>query len=292
MVSESDLGNLDVDDTIQMEDGDYRKVKRVSRAINSFGKREIALKFYTTGETWYRYTSKGKGLEGALDIRRVVKTGRSAGDFDFDLITTEDTDMSNFSNKAFNTNAIMNKFFKPVNNMVWDLMTGSTGFKMGANIVSVDSDGQVVHNTMDTFGMPIPGFAQAVAPTNIQVHDAILNDQGLLGWVTSIEDGKFTLIKPDGTFGAWQPPKTTMLTFDMGVMVVRSLMNMLPDNKFGNFQSMLMPLALMGGGEEMGEMLPMMLMMQTGALGGQAGNMDMSGMMQMMMMMKMMKGSF
>jgi hypothetical protein len=93
-----------------------------------------------------------------------------------------------------------------------------------------------------------------------------------------------------------------MLGFDSGIMVVRSLLNMLPGGSGGlsQMQSMLGPMMMMGavgggegeGGMDLGSLMPMMLMSQMGGMPGSApveGGFNMGQMMPMMMMMGMMK---
>ena len=117
------------------------------------------------------------------------------------------------------------------------------------------------------------------------------------------DEHSFRLMKKDGTVSQWNPPKVTMLGFDSGVMVLRSLMNMLPGGQsgLGQLQQSLLPMMACGmiGDGDMDSMLPMMLMTMTGAGGisasadGSAPN-PMNMMMPMMMagmMKKMMGGS-
>ena len=77
-------------------------------------------------------------------------------------------------------------------------------------------------------------------------------------------------------------------------MVVKQLFD-ITGNNTNSFQSMLMPMMMMNGGEldgdQLNKMIPMMLMMNSGSMGGQ--NQDGNNMMQSMMMMQMFnKGNF
>lgn len=203
----------------------------------------------------------------------------------------------------FNKNFI-DRFFRPVDNVVWDLMSGKVGFKNGKSIMTIDlgdlSDdkteaehAQVSENPFDDFGMAIPAFAQSVPVDNIALGDMIYSAGRVMGWVVKKNAKSFKIMKPDGTRSDWVPPKVQMLGFDSGVMVLRSLMNMLPGGEagLGSMQGMLMPMMAMGmldgEGDGMKSMLPMILMAQTGA-GGTSANM--SNMLPMMMMMQMMGG--
>jgi hypothetical protein len=67
-------------------------------------------------------------------------------------------------NKAF-----MDRFFRAVDNVVWDMMTGKVGFKTNDGICSIElngineekteaDDAQVSINPFEDFGMAVPAF--------------------------------------------------------------------------------------------------------------------------------------
>lgn len=214
-------------------------------------------------------------------------------------------------NKSF-----MERYFKSVEGVVWDMMSGKVGFKTNDGICSIElnainedkteaEDAQVSINPFDDFGMAVPAFAQSVPVQAITLGDMIYSSSSnkVLGWVVKKNEKSFKLMKQDGTRSDWTPPKVQMLGFDSGVMVLRSLMNMLPggQGQLGQMQGMLMPLMAMGmlddegtgNGMDIKQMMPMMLMSQMGITGtdpnasaGMMGNM-----MQMMMMSQLMKSS-
>jgi hypothetical protein len=214
-------------------------------------------------------------------------------------------------NKSF-----MDRFFRSVDNVVWDMMSGKVGFKTSSGICAIDlgavsedkteaPDAQVSVNPFEDFGMAVPAFAQSVPVDSIALGDMIFSSatNKVLGWVVKVQGKSFKLMKQEGTRSDWVPPKVQMLGFDSGVMVLRSLMNMLPGGAsgLGQMQNMLMPMMAMGmmgdgdsgGGMDMKAMMPMMLMSQMGMGGAEpapAGSNPMAGMMPMMMMMQMMKG--
>ena len=209
-------------------------------------------------------------------------------------------------------NKIMDKFFRRVDNVLWDLMSGKVGIATSEGIATLDGEGdeaQVTVNLFDDFGVPLPAFAQSTPVEQIRNGDLIYNARKVMGWVvktpapaTTDPDPKpakktFTLLKVDGTRGQWRPPKVASLGLDLsGAMVLRSLVNTLPDGGLGSMQGMLLPMLMMGGDMgDMGGMLPMMLMgqMGLGGMGGAPGTAaanPMGSMMQTMMMMKMMGG--
>ena len=191
-------------------------------------------------------------------------------------------------------------------------MTGRVGFNTSEGICSIDlgtisedkttaEDAQVSINPFDDFGMVVPAFAQSIPAEQIALGDMIYSSstKKVLGWVVEKSDKGFRLMRQDGTSSAWKAPKVQMLGFDSGVMVLRSLMNMLPNGStgLGQMQGMLMPMMMSGmldkdGGGDFADMIPMMLMSQMGVGGVDpaAGGTMMNSMMQMMMMQKMFGG--
>lgn len=201
-------------------------------------------------------------------------------------------------NNMFNADAIMRRFFRRVDNVVWDMSTGKPGVATAEGIatcVGVGEDAQITINPIAAMGMALPGFAQNTAMSAVQVGDMIIyGAKDNTGWVTSKTEKSLHLIKADGTHTQISPPKTQMLDIAGGVMVVRSLMNMLPGGTNGLMGNMMM-LQLMGGEDgDVEDMLPLMLMMQgAGATSGDADAVAASnpfaGMQQMMPMMMMAK---
>jgi hypothetical protein len=203
---------------------------------------------------------------------------------------------------VFNNKKLMERFFRPVPDAVWDLMTGKIGVKGTDGIytceVKEDGTAQVSLNLFDQFGMAIPAFAQSTPAEAVNVGDLIYGSRGLLGWVVSKKEKSYELMKPEGTKSHWTPPKVSLLGFDSGVMVLKSLISMLPGGSTGiqNMQGMLLPLMMMGGDTmDLGGMLPLILMSQMGGVSTDpaAPNINanaFSQMLPMMVMMQMMKG--
>lgn len=199
---------------------------------------------------------------------------------------------------------LVNRFFRQVPDVVWDLTSGNVGIINGdeeiATLAGDASDPQISINPFSDFGIPIPAFAQNVPTDQIKYGDLIFNQKRALGWVVGVPTpgvtgtkGKagikptkvFKLLKADGTRGEWNPVKISSMGLDLnGAMVLRSLVNMFGGSAgLGGFQQMLMPMMMMGamGGDEeegmdLGKMLPMMLMMQLG-LGGMNGGSPAAG---------------
>lgn len=191
----------------------------------------------------------------------------------------------------------MSRIFRKADGVVWDLMSGKIGVATDDGIVTLEGEGddaRVSVNMLDEFGVALPAFAQSTPVADVKVGDIIYSGKERISWVIENKTGgKFRVMKSNGESTTWTAPKVSMLGFESGVMVLRSLMTMLPngDKGLGQMQNMLLPMMMMGGdmgGEGLEKMMPMLLMSQMN--GGDAGGGGMGGMMQTMMMMKMMGG--
>ena len=165
-------------------------------------------------------------------------------------------------------NKLMNRFFRRVDGVVWDLMSGKIGVKSTdgiATLEGVGDDAQVSINMFDQFGFEVPAFAQNTSTTEVQVGDLVVGAKGIQGWVIEKKEKQLVLMKPDGTRGSMTPPKVNMMGLEGGVMVLRSLVNMLPGGTGGlnQMQTMLMPMLMMGDGNlDLDGIMPMLLMSQ------------------------------
>lgn len=191
----------------------------------------------------------------------------------------------------------MSRIFRKAEGVVWDLMTGKIGVATSEGIATLEGeedDARISINLLDEFGLALPAFAQSTPVGDVKVGDIIYSGKERISWVIGkTEKGAFKVMKPNGESTTWNPPKVSMLGFESGVMVLRSLMQMLPngDKGLGQMQNMLLPMMMMGGdsfgGEGIDKMMPLLLMSQMN--GGDSGG-GMGNMMSMMMMMSMMKG--
>jgi hypothetical protein len=200
-------------------------------------------------------------------------------------------------NNVFSGKKLLSRFFRPVDNVVWDLMTGRIGVINDDGITTIEGEGedaQVTVNLFDQFGITVPAFAQGTPTADVKLGDLIYGVRGALGWVVDRTEKSFELLKPDGTRSNWTPPKTALIGFGGDVMVLRSLVNILPGGEGGlaGFQNMLLPMMMMGEDADMGQIMPLVLMTQLGATaptgdGTEVAN-PMAGMTQMLPMMLMM----
>lgn len=193
----------------------------------------------------------------------------------------------------------VNKFFRPVDNMVWDMMSGRVGVQTRDGILTLELDNNapeestIVSNPFEDFSVALPAFAQSIPTDQINIGDMIYSSarNGIMGWVVKKTEKSYRVMKTDGTVSQWNPPKVQMMGFDSGVMIVRSLINTTGGSQgLGDFQNMMMPMLAMGMLDDQdmtSKMMPLMLMTQTGMGGNAQGMMPL---MMNMMMMKMMMG--
>jgi len=198
--------------------------------------------------------------------------------------------------------ALMNRFFRRVDGVVWDLMSGKIGVQTKDGVAAIEGEGDdatININWFEGMAVAVPAFAQSTPKEAVNVGDMIYTTGDTPGWVISkSEKGTFKIIRANGTIQAWNPPKVQMFGLDSGVMVVRSLTAMLPGGAsgLGNMQSMLLPLIMMGGDDvDLEKMMPMLLFMQTGAGGTPGADPAVGGnammqMLQMQIMMQMIGG--
>ena len=209
--------------------------------------------------------------------------------------TVKPKENTNMMEKLFNRDALMNSFFRKVDNTVWDLSTGKIGFRTNEGIATLSSEGEFIDvNPVEQFGIPVPSYATKTSLDKVSKGDFIYGSTAASrGWVTEVfvteaADGtksfKFGVLTPNGTSHNYNPPRIKMFGLDPnGVMIVQSLFNVAGAGSADSMKNALMPLMLMGGDDlDLGEIMPMLLF--SGMNGGTGG--DMSQMMTQMMMFK------
>jgi hypothetical protein len=183
---------------------------------------------------------------------------------------------------SFSSKKFMNRLFRRVNGVVWDVMTGSVGLQTSDGIftVSFSETGEATLNAnpLDDFGVALPGFATQATHAEVNPGDIIVGDTGILGWVTSKTEAAFKVIDHTGHHKVYSPPKVAIMG-TQGVLVVRNLLNLTGGTAgASNFASSLLPLLAMGGGDDkLEKLLPILLMTSSapganGAAPGGAGN--------------------
>lgn len=186
----------------------------------------------------------------------------------------------------------MNRMFRRVGGVVWDITTGKLGLKDDNGIYTLEVttvgegvkakiETQIVVNPFDAFGIDIPAFATSTKLTDVAVGDVIVGDSKILGFVAEKKDNSLVLLDQHGMRKQYNPPKVAVLGTDNNVLVMKNLMNLTGESGLQGLQGSLMPLLMMGGDLDLESILPMMLFSQTSGGGAQNG---MQAMLPLLMM--------
>lgn len=195
-------------------------------------------------------------------------------------------------NKNTLVEKLTSRFFRKVEDAVWDMTTGTIGIKQGDSVFTMTgssaADAQVSEDMLAMFSLPVPAFAQPLPLDQINFGDIIYGDKGALGWVIKKTAKTVTVMNKQGVTSTITPRKVAMFGANGDtMMVLRSLVAMTGGTQegFGGMQQSMLPMLMMMGDKADGDMLSTMLMMQF--MGGQAGT---QGAMNPMMMMMLMLG--
>lgn len=194
-----------------------------------------------------------------------------------------------------NTNSLVEKltsrFFRKVEDAVWDMSTGQLGLKSNDSVLTLTgkdaADAQVSENMFAVMAVPVPAFAQQLPLDQINFGDIIYGDKAALGWVIKKTAKSVTIMSKQGSTTTITPRKVAMMGGNGDtLMVLRSLISMAGGTQegFAGMQQGMLPMLMMMGDKADGDMLSTMLMMQ--CMGGQQGG----GAMNPLMMMALMKG--
>lgn len=210
--------------------------------------------------------------------------------------------MSNMFNPQ---SKILNRLFRKVEGVVWDLSSNSVGLQNSNGITTltqtevttggvgstarVETQFGVSVNPFDAFGFPIPAFAQLTKLADINVGDLVIGDSKALGWVIKVRDRSLELMDQTGLTKNYTPPKVAVLNQD-GALVVKSLSGLFGEQGALGFSGAIMPLMLMGdsGLGNLDDILPLMLLTQQSAGANNANALSQA--LPTILMMKSMKG--
>lgn len=194
-----------------------------------------------------------------------------------------------FNNNSANgfSAKFLNRMFRKIDGLVWDLQTGALGLKksdgiytltqdvVGATAASGEGENAVAAvagtiqygtsvNPFEVFSMAIPAFATQVPLANIKEGDLIVGERDILGWVTGKTNAGLKLLDANGFNKNYTPPKVAIMGQD-GALVVQSLGGLFGgDAGVGGLQSALMPMLMLSGGDTDGleSILPILLFSQ------------------------------
>lgn len=190
------------------------------------------------------------------------------------------------------TNKFMNRMFRRIGGLVWDVTSGGIGLKTENGIYSLKAvpvlaapavegapagvasvEYSVTVNPFDDFGLAIPAFATQSSFEEVNSGDIIVGDQGIIGWVVGKTAAAFKVMDHNGYSKTYTPPSVQILG-TQGVLVVRNLFSLTGGaGGAGNFANSLLPLMMLGGDDsKLEKMIPLLLMSSAApAAGGNAG---------------------
>jgi hypothetical protein len=187
----------------------------------------------------------------------------------------------------------MNRMFRRVGGVVWDITSGKLGLKDDNGIYTLEltttgegakakTEAQIVVNPFDAFGIDIPAFATTTKLEDVALGDVIVGDSKILGFVIEQKDNSLVLLDKNGMRKQYNPPKVAILGTDTGVLVMKNLMSVAGgESGLQGLQGGLMPLLMMGGDIDLESILPLMLFSQQSGAGANAG---MNSMLPMLLM--------
>lgn len=193
-------------------------------------------------------------------------------------------------NKNSLVEKLTSRFFRKVEDAVWDMATGNIGLKQGDSVFTLtgasEADAQVSEDMLAVMSIPVPAFAQPLAIKDIAFGDIIYGDKGALGWVIKKTAKTVTIMTKQGITSTITPRKVALFGANGNTfMVLRSLVAMSggTNEGFAGIQQSMLPILMMMDGKEgeSGDMLSTMLMMQF--MGGTQGAGAMNPMMLMLL---------
>ena len=175
----------------------------------------------------------------------------------------------------------MNRLFRRISGVVIDAMSGKTGIKTDDGVYTIDFNDKKEHtvsvNIVDGLSFNVPGFASQVPYDKVKAGDLVVGDKNIIGWVVAKNGASLKVADHNGFTKNYTPPKVSILggAGPDGVLVVQTLFSLTgsADGAAGLGQSLL-PLMLLGGGDDskLDKILPFVLMQ--GAAGNAAGGLN------------------
>lgn len=177
----------------------------------------------------------------------------------------------------------MSAMIQPIENVSYDLQTGSTGIKTGTGIVTFDGE-ELSKNPLDFFSMDIPAFAMLTPVSQVKAGDILVSEKKAYGFIQEVTDsGSLRTLNVQGHSSRFLPTKVNMMGISRGVTIVKSFSNLFGgqiENGSGMDMSNLLMMSMMtGDNSKFEDMLPMLML--SGGLGNGGG---MNPLMLMMMM--------
>lgn len=176
----------------------------------------------------------------------------------------------------------MNRLFRRIHGLVWDLATGQIGFQTANGVYSLvtntGADNAVEYsvsvNVFDIATTPLPAFAMQTPFDEVEPKDVVVGDAGIIGWVIEKLTKSLRVIDHNGNVKVYSPPQVNIAGgASNGVLVVRNLFSLAGDSATGGAIGQLIA-ALVASGQDakVEKLLPLLLAGQaaTGATNGAA----------------------
>lgn len=173
----------------------------------------------------------------------------------------------------FSGDKIMERMFRKVDNVVWDITTGSLSVATDDGLLSYkvpdeeNPSGTTSINFLSEFsGIPVPAFARNVSIDDVKTGDLLYTNGEPFGWVVSNKgNGSFRVHTVTGLVTDWSSPKGVGFGFGSGVFVVQSLMAAAGgEDNFGGMSQGLIQMMMMSGmagnDSKLDRIIPFMLM--------------------------------
>lgn len=166
-----------------------------------------------------------------------------------------------------NANKFLDRMFRKIQGLVWDLTSGQIGLKdqNGIYILTQEGEGDAVSfgvsvNPFDSLGTAIPAFATQTPIEQTEIGDIIVGDREILGWVVEKRDRSLKLLDKNGMTKNYTPPKVAIVGAS-GVLVVKNLFSLAGGQQgMLGLQNNLLPLLALGDDGSLDKLLPMILM--------------------------------
>lgn len=184
---------------------------------------------------------------------------------------------------SISANKFLDRMFRKVQGLVWDLTTGQVGLKDTNGIYTLIQDGEgdtaaygVSVNPFDSLGTALPAFATQTPIEQVDLGDIIVGEREILGWVIEKRDRSLKLLDKNGMTKNYTPPKVAIVGAN-GVLVVKNLFNLAGGQQgMLGLQNNLLPLLALGDDGSLDKLMPLILMQtmtqQPGAAAAPAAN--------------------
>lgn len=168
---------------------------------------------------------------------------------------------------SISANKFLDRMFRKIQGLVWDLTSGQLGIKDQNGIYTLTTEGEgdeavfgVTVNPIDALGTAVPAFATNTPMEQVELGDIIVGESKILGWVVEKRERSLRLLDKNGMGKDYTPPKVAIMGTS-GVLVVKNLFSLAGGTQgLAGIQSNLLPLLALGGDVNFDRIMPLILM--------------------------------